>query len=330
LTARSYTPPQKKKKPFRGQCPIRVFSTKYYDSQTDLYYYGYRYYSPNLGRWISRDPAEDGLNLYDFVGNSAINAVDYIGLWKRATATGHIWIAEAGDTLSALAMKAEYGGRWQNWPCIWPEPGTKDHGYPNTIKACDKYNASNMATPAPNSTSSQLIADTALANSSYNSIFPGATIVRGNQVAARIRSASLEGATPIEFFVLAGHGGTGGTVGGITSYLSIADLQALNQAPTFIRAQQKKGPIRCWFTRDAAVRFSGCSSHTIASSFATNILRVGANATGTTGTIGTNMVRGNPFVYWNPIYNAAGIHIGWGNQGQYYTAPIWITFPGRL
>ena len=31
------------------------FSTKYYDSETDLYYYGYRYYSPSLGRWISRD-----------------------------------------------------------------------------------------------------------------------------------------------------------------------------------------------------------------------------------------------------------------------------------
>ena len=31
------------------------FSTKYYDAETDLYYYGYRYYSPSLGRWISRD-----------------------------------------------------------------------------------------------------------------------------------------------------------------------------------------------------------------------------------------------------------------------------------
>ena len=35
------------------------FSTKYYDAETDLYYYGYRYYSPSLGRWISRDPIEE-------------------------------------------------------------------------------------------------------------------------------------------------------------------------------------------------------------------------------------------------------------------------------
>lgn len=35
------------------------FSTKYYDAKADLYYYGYRYYSPSLGRWISRDPIKE-------------------------------------------------------------------------------------------------------------------------------------------------------------------------------------------------------------------------------------------------------------------------------
>ena len=34
--------------------PFR-FSTKYLDEQTGLYYYGYRYYNPELGRWINRD-----------------------------------------------------------------------------------------------------------------------------------------------------------------------------------------------------------------------------------------------------------------------------------
>lgn len=32
------------------------FSTKPIDVETGHYYYGYRYYSTNLGRWISRDP----------------------------------------------------------------------------------------------------------------------------------------------------------------------------------------------------------------------------------------------------------------------------------
>ena len=57
------------------------FSTKYTDSETDLVYYGYRYYSPALGRWLSRDPIEEqgGLNLYGFVKNDPVNYVDVIG-----------------------------------------------------------------------------------------------------------------------------------------------------------------------------------------------------------------------------------------------------------
>ncbi len=61
--------------------PFR-FSTKYRDNETDLYYYGYRYYSPSLGRWISRDPIDEqgGLNLYVFVNNDPVNKWDGLGL----------------------------------------------------------------------------------------------------------------------------------------------------------------------------------------------------------------------------------------------------------
>ena len=36
-----------------------LFSSKYFDWETGLYYYGYRYYNPNAGRWLSRDPIEE-------------------------------------------------------------------------------------------------------------------------------------------------------------------------------------------------------------------------------------------------------------------------------
>ena len=57
------------------------FSTKYYDVETDLYYYGYRFYSPSLMRWINRDPIEEdgGLNLYGFCGNCPIYYFDGLG-----------------------------------------------------------------------------------------------------------------------------------------------------------------------------------------------------------------------------------------------------------
>ena len=57
------------------------FSTKYYDAETDLYYYGYRYYSPSLGRWISRDPIEEegGINLYQAIFNDMVSQIDFLG-----------------------------------------------------------------------------------------------------------------------------------------------------------------------------------------------------------------------------------------------------------
>ena len=64
--------------------PLR-FVAKHEDDETDLLYYGYRYYNPSTGRWLSRDPiAEDGgVNLYGFSANTPIDAVDVLGLAKR-------------------------------------------------------------------------------------------------------------------------------------------------------------------------------------------------------------------------------------------------------
>ena len=60
--------------------PLR-FSTKYWDAETSLYYYGYRYYDAANGRWINRDPIgeEGGLNIYGMCFNDAINYYDYLG-----------------------------------------------------------------------------------------------------------------------------------------------------------------------------------------------------------------------------------------------------------
>jgi RHS repeat-associated protein len=57
------------------------FSTKYFDSETSLYYYGYRYYSHELGRWINRDPFEEngGDNLHGFIENMPCNLFDAFG-----------------------------------------------------------------------------------------------------------------------------------------------------------------------------------------------------------------------------------------------------------
>lgn len=57
------------------------FSTKYWHETTGFYYYGYRYYNSETGRWPNRDPIEEegGLNLYGFVGNDPAQT-DFLGL----------------------------------------------------------------------------------------------------------------------------------------------------------------------------------------------------------------------------------------------------------
>jgi RHS repeat-associated protein len=58
------------------------FSTKYADDETGLYYYGYRYYAPELGRWVNRDPIEEqgGVNQYLASRNNAVGLIDSLGL----------------------------------------------------------------------------------------------------------------------------------------------------------------------------------------------------------------------------------------------------------
>ncbi len=59
-----------------------LFHGEFRDGESDLYNYGYRYYHPQFGRWISRDPIGErgGMNLYGFVENSSANRVDVLGL----------------------------------------------------------------------------------------------------------------------------------------------------------------------------------------------------------------------------------------------------------
>ena len=58
------------------------FSSKEFHPPSGLYYYGYRFYDPNLQRWLNRDPSgtKDGPNLFAFCHNGAINALDAWGL----------------------------------------------------------------------------------------------------------------------------------------------------------------------------------------------------------------------------------------------------------
>jgi RHS repeat-associated protein len=61
--------------------PVR-FSSELLDTASGCYYYGYRYYNPDTGRWLSRDPIGElgGVNLYAVSHNMVNQVFDYLGL----------------------------------------------------------------------------------------------------------------------------------------------------------------------------------------------------------------------------------------------------------
>jgi RHS repeat-associated protein len=59
------------------------FTGLYQHAKSGLDMAVYRFYDPDLGRWLSRDPIGEagGINLYGYGGNSPINRTDPLGLY---------------------------------------------------------------------------------------------------------------------------------------------------------------------------------------------------------------------------------------------------------
>jgi len=70
-----------------------MFTGREYDSETGLYYYRARYYSPQTGRFLQADPIgyHDTFNLYTYVNNNPVNWLDPYGLCKDSDNGFHPW-----------------------------------------------------------------------------------------------------------------------------------------------------------------------------------------------------------------------------------------------
>ncbi len=108
------------------------FSTKYFDSETDLYYYGYRFYHPALMRWLTRDPIEEegGLNLYMYVDNAPLVRIDVKGLSsyrigtqppaKKIVLDRTTWNSMPGNSGYAIRLRAKLTALAGN-VTLWPD-----------------------------------------------------------------------------------------------------------------------------------------------------------------------------------------------------------------
>jgi RHS repeat-associated protein len=65
-----------------GAIGTRKFTGYDWEGTANLYFAPYRYYIPNFARWLTRDPEGimDGLNLYQYVNDNPVMAIDVLGL----------------------------------------------------------------------------------------------------------------------------------------------------------------------------------------------------------------------------------------------------------
>jgi RHS repeat-associated protein len=235
-----------------------------HDNESGLQYYRARYFDNYLGRFINRDPIgyKDGLNLY----------------------RGYFVIAD---------------GNGNYWSCIWPTGNSvtkssdwkKPSDWPTASK-CDTADVSNLKkTEGPSLYVNLWVGDKPYLNARPEAL----TLLTGNGVENALKNKSNEGATPIQYFEINGHGnGTQpvamNSISGRYQYQLIfkKEQQAFQPAPvgstdsgdeptaTYERAKTKKGPKKCWFTRSAKTYGIMCYGKIFGDSFAGAYLRKGA------------------------------------------------------
>jgi len=76
-----------------------LFQGREYDAATGLYYFRARWYDPDSGRWLSKDPIgiRGGLNQYEFCASNPVNFTDPLGLCEKG------WDPDWGAAGNALA-----------------------------------------------------------------------------------------------------------------------------------------------------------------------------------------------------------------------------------
>ena len=84
------------------------FSTKYTEVESGLYYYGYRFYQPSLGRWLNRDPYQRSgrIKPVRFCSNNGINKFDALGLKDLVLPEEKIPMVMISRSLQNLRKKA--------------------------------------------------------------------------------------------------------------------------------------------------------------------------------------------------------------------------------
>jgi RHS repeat-associated protein len=96
--------------------------------ETGFYLTHYRFYDPNTGRWVNRDPIGErgGLNLYGYVGGNPVNFVDQDGLSPED-------VQKIRDRFFETLQQRTKDNKRHSWP--WWNNFCKSWGFPG----CKNY-----------------------------------------------------------------------------------------------------------------------------------------------------------------------------------------------
>lgn len=242
-------------------------------------------------------------------------------------------VDQSGDTLAGLASSIT--GNWKDWQCIWVDNmknQTKSWSpeYHKYIQKGDKFNVKNLkATTGVSATIVFNGADQYL--QAVQAIYGGTNAA--NPFIDQLEGLSNSGDTPIQNLTLVGHSGATSMWGDNASFQPASHSAELAVPDGFL-ANNNQGPKRCWFTRNATVRFVGCSSERVAKLTADNLLRKGATATGTNAWIcGWNQTA--PVV--QSMVSVEGPPCNWPPTATTYLTPagfagaagVWVTHNGK-
>ena len=99
-----------------------IYKGYYYDEEIELYYCNTRYYSPEIGRWISIDDVDyldpesiSGLNLYCYCMNDPINYCDPSGHFTIAALLISIGISLVFEVIEDIMGDGKLGGDKDGW-----------------------------------------------------------------------------------------------------------------------------------------------------------------------------------------------------------------------
>lgn len=105
------------------------FASKRHDLETGFVFFGFRYYFPKLGRWISADPAGfvDGPNLYAYVLNNPVSHLDLFGLESECPG---LYDRDADRDRAADRYEKSSNGTFseKNWTCKADREGNREGG----------------------------------------------------------------------------------------------------------------------------------------------------------------------------------------------------------